>query len=71
MKKVVIALAIVGGVALPASALALSGPLSGGKYCYPTSSYWQKQLSNPWNAAFYAHHPEYAAKYGPTSHYCI
>lgn len=68
MKRIILATIVTVGIAGTAMA---AGPLSKGAYCYPTSPYWHKQLANPWNAIYYAAHPEYAATYGPTTHYCI
>lgn len=68
MKRLLIATLVTAGLA--GGALAL--PLSHGAYCYPTSAYWQKQLSNPNNAQYYAHNNAYYLHaYGPASHYCI
>lgn len=69
----VLALGLAVGMAGTASA-APSSPLSlayRAKYCYPTGSYYVAQLSNPWNAIYYAvHNAYYLAKYGPTTRYC-
>lgn len=64
-------LALAAIVTLAMAGTALAAPLSKGAYCYPTSTYWQKQLSNPWNAIYYATHTQYSVTYGPSSHYCI
>jgi len=76
MKKVyvllsVLALSAVGlGVVGTGSANALS-PSYRAVYCYPTGTYWQQQLSNPWNRIYYAaNNAYYKANYGARTQYC-
>lgn len=70
MKKLLIALALVGSLALPAAASATSYHSAySAVYCYPTGSYWVAQR-NAYPAYYAAYNAYYLAAYGPGTFYC-
>lgn len=70
MKKLVLALAM---TAIPAVAVATStsplAPSYKATYCYPTGTYWARQIAK-FPAYYAANGATFAAKYGAGTRYC-
>lgn len=70
MKKLLIALAMLVGVSFPAVAGAATyHSVYASVFCYPTGSYWVKQIT-AFPDYYAAYGSYYAAAYGPGSWYC-
>lgn len=73
MKKLLVTLAVVGSVAVPAVAMAAANsplaPSYQAVYCYPTGSYWVKQISK-FPAYYERHNARFERRYGAGTRYC-
>lgn len=69
MKKLLATVSLLTTLIVSAGVVNALSPAYKAIYCYPTGTYWQKQIAN--SPAYYSvHNAQFTAKYGATTQYC-